>query len=332
MKYIIIDDNNQLYKMMYKDILKPLKEFNVEEIPREKMGRILHTIYKVHTASRFNQKVQLPFKGIWSRFYGLSEYEFNKSEKYCVIILNGTLWKGYTYKYLNNLKEKNPNVKLVLVFHDSMKVLCYRKSVEKRLPLFDYIFSFDDEDCCKYGFSHFYQIFSKPDFVCEDDKYKTDIFMAANGSSRVNVVHDVFVNLCKVCKPYVLMTNVDPGDQIIDEGNKTIIYNEPISYRDELQYAYNTNCMLEIVNEGQSGITLRTVEAVCFNKKLLTNNYMIKNMPFYDTRYMKLISEMKNIEDYNKFINDHNEVCYNNHDYFSPVMLLKMIDKRINMQ
>ena len=330
MKYIIIDDNNQLYKMMYRDILKPIEEFDVEEIPREKIEGLLHIIYKIHTASRCNQRIQLPFKGIWSRFYGLSQYMFDESEQYCVIILNGTLWKGYTYNYLKKFKIKNPNVKLALIFHDSMNVLCYRKSVEERLELFDYTFSFDEEDCDKYGFTHFYQVFSKPDFVCEDNGYKTDVFLAANGAKRVRAVHDVFVNLCKVCNPYVIMTNVDSNEQIIDEGNKYIIYNKPISYRDELQYAYNTNCMLEIVNEGQSGITLRTVEAVCFNKKLLTNNIKIKNMPFYDSRYMKLISELKDTKDYDKFINDNSEVHYEHCDYFSPIMLLRMIDKMIS--
>ena len=330
MKYLIIDDNNELYKMMYRDILNPIQEFDVEEVPREKMGGLLNIIYKFHTASRFNQKVQLPFKGIWSKFYGLSQYEFNKSEQYCVIILNGTLWKGYTYKYLKKFKEKNPNVYLALIFHDSMKILFYRDSVEKRLSLFDYIFSFDEDDCEKYGFTHFYQVYSRPDFVNEDKKYKSDVFLAANGTKRVRAVHDVFINLCKVCNPRVLMTNVYSSEQIVDEGDKSIIYNKPISYKEELQYAYNTNCMLEIVTKGQTGITLRTVEAICFNKKLLTNNSMIKNMPFYDSRYMKLISEMKDIEDYDRFINNNDEVHYENCNYFSPIMLLRKINKMIN--
>ena len=88
--------------------------------------------------------------------------------------------------------------------------------------------------------------------------------------------------------------------------------------------------MLEIVTKGQTGITLRTVEAICFNKKLLTNNSMIKNMPFYDSRYMKLISEMKDIEDYDRFINNNDEVHYENCNYFSPIMLLRKINKMIN--
>ena len=78
------------------------------------------------------------------------------------------------------------------------------------------------------------------------------------------------------------------------EQQKTITgvqYNVTMPYAEELQMAYNTECIVEIVKEGQTGVSLRTCEAIAFYKKLLTNNQSLLQMPFYDKRYMQVFAE-----------------------------------------
>ena len=90
-------------------------------------------------------------------------------------------------------------------------------------------------------------------------------------------------------------------------------------------YSYNTECVVEIVREGQTVFTLRTCEAVAFNKKLLTNNKNLKNMPFYDERYMYIFDDVDDID--MNFLLNRDSVLYEKNDYFSPINILKRLDE-----
>ena len=50
-----------------------------------------------------------------------------------------------------------------------------------------------------------------------------------------------------------------------------------------------SNCILEILQKGQDGMTLRTLEALFMNKKLMTTNRKIKEYDFYDPANVYII-------------------------------------------
>lgn len=41
-------------------------------------------------------------------------------------------------------------------------------------------------------------------------------------------------------------------------------------------------CLLEITQANQSGLTVRCLEALFFDKKLITNNTSVRKLPFYN--------------------------------------------------
>lgn len=61
--------------------------------------------------------------------------------------------------------------------------------------------------------------------------------------------------------------------------NKTM--NGYVSYQENLLFAANSHCIVEIVRENQTGLSLRPLEAVAMKKKLITNNAFIKDYDFY---------------------------------------------------
>lgn len=77
---------------------------------------------------------------------------------------------------------------------------------------------------------------------------------------------------------------------------------ESISYEQYLQEAMRARCLVDIVQEGQSGLTLRPFESIALGKKLLTNNTSIKAYDFYDTNNVFLIGE-RNWGDIYEFLN-----------------------------
>ena len=68
-----------------------------------------------------------------------------------------------------------------------------------------------------------------------------------------------------------------------------------MDYKEVIDIVKQSNCILEVVQEGQNGITLRTMEAVCYGKKLLTNNKNIVKYPFYDSKYISVFEDIDDI-------------------------------------
>lgn len=52
-------------------------------------------------------------------------------------------------------------------------------------------------------------------------------------------------------------------------------------YKSYLSIVQKSNCIVDIVQKGQIGLTMRVMESLFYNKKLLTNNPDIVNYPFY---------------------------------------------------
>lgn len=64
---------------------------------------------------------------------------------------------------------------------------------------------------------------------------------------------------------------------------------EGIPYSENIAYIAQTRCLIDIVQDGQTGITLRPLEALAFGKKLMTNNRNIINYDFYSPNNIFII-------------------------------------------
>lgn len=67
-----------------------------------------------------------------------------------------------------------------------------------------------------------------------------------------------------------------------------------MTYQDNLKYTINSRCLVDITNtDEQTGLSLRPLEALFFNKKLITNNPNIRNYSFYHPDNVFIIGEDK---------------------------------------
>ena len=107
------------------------------------------------------------------------------------------------------------------------------------------------------------------------------------------------------------------------EQRKGIIYIQLIDYNQILDELQKFDTVLEVVQPGQVGVTLRYYEAITYNKKLITNNEMVKKLPFYNPDYMFVFCDPEDIdlEWVKRSIKD--DYHYNNE--FSPKELVKDI-------
>ena len=82
-----------------------------------------------------------------------------------------------------------------------------------------------------------------------------------------------------------------------------------------------SNCILDIVQNGQKGNTIRYYEAICNNKKLLTNNRTVLSDKYYDKRYIQYFSDAKQIDV--NWIKEPCEVDFGYQGEFSPEVLIR---------
>ena len=76
---------------------------------------------------------------------------------------------------------------------------------------------------------------------------------------------------------------------------------------DEIIELYaKSNVILDISHPGQSGLTMRTFEAIGAGKKLITTNADIKNYPFYNSNNIYVISRSQIILDRKFFFEKYN--------------------------
>lgn len=321
MKYLVVNDEHELYRQMYADIFNA-SEYDVEQINRMKEPKYFKLLYKIQFNAKLNAHFLVPFKSIWDAYYDLAHYKFKPEEEYTILLLNGSVKVHYNREFFLKLKKRNSNVKLVLIMHDSV---CNARSVQTlhMFDVFDKVFSFDAGDCKKYNFERIYQTFSKPSFVKEDSKLHSTAFFIGRGDDRIELLKTIFKRITSEvdgCKFFI--TDVDASKI---ENIKDVCFNKRMSYSNELNMAYNSDCIFEIVRGGQTGVSLRACEAVTFNKKFITNNASIREMPFYDPRYMRIIDESNDVDI--EFIKENIDVNYGNEDYFSPLLILKRLEE-----
>lgn len=57
-----------------------------------------------------------------------------------------------------------------------------------------------------------------------------------------------------------------------------------------------TRCLVEIIQKGQHGLSLRALEALFLDKKLITSNPEIAKEPFYRPENIYICSNFENLE------------------------------------
>ncbi len=66
---------------------------------------------------------------------------------------------------------------------------------------------------------------------------------------------------------------------------------DSISYIDYLTLQLNARCILDVGQADQRGLTLRPLEAACYEKKLISNNRFLAQEPFYDPQNILILEE-----------------------------------------
>ncbi|MEI7380860.1 hypothetical protein [Pectobacterium versatile] len=157
--------------------------------------------------------------------------------------------------------------------------------VDKVKPFFDKIYSFDPTDCKKHDLNYLEQFLpftlldiKRKQSLAKNKKSKICFFIGEYREERESYLRKIYAHLKS--------TDLKANFYLYDKYKKSDNYppfckNTLLSYNENIEKVIESDVLIEINHLGQDGPTLRTIEALAFNKKIITNNTKILNYEFY---------------------------------------------------
>lgn len=165
-----------------------------------------------------------------------------------------------------------------------------RRNIDRNLFLkYCSIYTFDEDFAVENGYVFI------PQFYFDDVIIKTN-----SNKSRVYYIgydKDRYVALKRISRlfnhngiEFKFILRKVANKEYCDE-NQIILVDKDIEYEDVLADISNSSCLLELNEKKQTGLTLRSLEALFGRKKLITNNKNIKNFDFYNSSNVFILGE-----------------------------------------
>ncbi|WP_051907698.1 hypothetical protein [Flavimarina sp. Hel_I_48] len=170
------------------------------------------------------------------------------------------------------IQEKYPQIRIIFWYWNPVFKLINPNDIS------NYSFekwSFDPIDCKEYSL-----------------KFNTTFYFNTIKLPKAEIKYDLtFVGVDKGRKKALieiekemLKQDLKPNFYIVDDKYKNLkSTNKSIAYLDYLKLISQSKAILDFVQKGQNGLTLRPMESIFFKKKLVTNDPTIKHQDFYDS-------------------------------------------------
>jgi hypothetical protein len=218
---------------------------------------------------------------------------YNKlQENYLNSILNLTKNKSYNFlfvirgelldkKFLSKLYRQTNILKKINYQWDSIQ---RNKILLDTINYYDEVFSFDRKDCDEYEFKY------KPLFYIE--KYILDNKEPEYDLLFIGTEHGERIKYINLYKNYTKKNNLDfrvvlyisffrfIKSKLFNSEFKNINFSDvifqKISIKDSYKLIARSKVVLDVANLQQTGLTMRTIETIGTNRKLITNNEYLK--------------------------------------------------------
>lgn len=318
-EYIMVAPGSDYGVAMWSDIKNVDNAVFLDYVIDSK-SRVLQLLHHIHFSFGINSRVQLPLQQLWKHQYAINKHGIDSKKSVCIIFTDVSACRT-DVSYLKHIHELD-NVTMVMVLVNILE--SKHKLIKKRLSYFDQVYSFDKRDCEKYGFSYyptFYSVTRKPteNGVVASDAFFVGVSKGDRHSILEKLYHDIEMS-GGIADFYI--SGVSQSKKRVDG----IHYDQWLSYKDVLDHVMETNCVIEIMGDGQSGLTLRAMEAIVYNKKLLTNNESVKQLSFYGTGHIRFFENPDEIDI--GFVVNREAINYGYNGEFSPIHLLEKIDEQ----
>lgn len=313
--YVVFGNDGSLMRTAYRDCMKCNQAKYIEMLDIK--NSLLNFMFKYHTSPRINAHIRMPFRTVWNGYSFRND--FNNHLPICFIFF------GNDTRRINNglieyLRGKYKGCKIISFCQDLVKT--YGNDFDKYKKKFDYIFSFDHGDAQKYDLLYYPLVYSKLDMPQPDSSYRSDVYFLGKAKDRLEQIIQIYEHLSGMglnCHFYITGVN-EQGQKYPDK----IHYCEGFSYEENIKHIIASKCLVEIMQGGGLGYTIRYAEALTYQKKIITNNKMIKKAPFFNDSFICAYDTPDDINE--EFFNTPLIIDAKSRNSLSPLVFFKHID------
>ena len=322
--FVIFGSNDDFYRAAYHGIMN-LDTVRYIGSPMQCKNRLIRFVHRIHISPKTNKYLSLPFKSIYSCLY--FKNDFRTKLPICFLFFGYSRGKVLDWGYYKYVKRKYPKAKLVCFFQDLVSTNA-NFDFDKFRCYFDLILSFDQEDAKKYGLIYYPLVYSNESpFKPSGDYPHSDIFFAGKAKDRMKEIISAYEKLNGsglICDFHIV-----DSQQEYRPYSEQINYCSFLPYEEYLSRLKASSCILELMQHGGHGYTLRTNEAIVYGKKLLSNNSELLNAPFYNDSFIHVFSNPEDI-DISFIKNGTDRINYKYTEQISPLSLLEFIQSRLS--
>lgn len=186
-----------------------------------------------------------------------------------IILFDSPVW-------INNVKyirEKYDKINIVFWYWNIVKD---PEKVDSLKKYCDSVFIFDKNEAFRYNIEYHPQFFWRDNPKKREIKY--DVVFVGRNKGRLKTLESIFLKLKE--------NDLNPFFYIVKDTQKDFssiidLQNNNLQYDKVLDLIYESKAILEVNKEYQEGLTLRALESLFFEKKLITNNKDLINYDFY---------------------------------------------------
>ena len=142
------------------------------------------------------------------------------------------------------------------------------------------VFTFDPADARRYDLALVNQVYRRVNEYIKPSAPEYDVYFLGKNKGRLAALRNLAQELSQQgIRPHFQMV----GDEGVEypEWTGVEIIRKEVSYLANIDTINRSRCLLELTQANQTGLTIRCMEAIFFGKKLITNNPLVKKMPFY---------------------------------------------------
>lgn len=193
-------------------------------------------------------------------------------------------------------KYSDAGYKLCLLFLNSISSLD-RFNCSRKLSFFgNRIFSFDEYDAKRFGFSFCDQFYSR--IIRRTKSIIHGVYFIGNSKGRLNKI----LAFSEFFLSHGIQSSINVGNlsrsemKNLNSNNAVNVLFRTLKYPETLKEMMKYDVILDIACDGQHGPSLRYYEAVVYNRKLISTNKEICKMRFYNPEFMKIVETPDQID------------------------------------
>lgn len=215
-----------------------------------------------------------------------------RNKKYDIVLLISGQSLSLSENMIADIKECQAKAKFVLYQWDSEKNFPYIRKIQK---FFDVCYTFDRKDAEVTPKLRFLPLFYSRTYEniakCNTKNYKYDFCFIGTAHPKKYKFIKMMSNQLKDIYPRQYIYFYFPSPivffyrKIMNKELRKAKYSEfhytPLGGNDIIKIYESSKCVLDSAQAGQSGLTIRVIEALGANKKIITTNEDIINYDFY---------------------------------------------------